>query len=341
MAEGMLRRMWKRVASWVDENAESVTLEFLPDVGSEPLAAHGGYVRLWLVEGFLLKRRTWGNDHFPAMHGGLALRFLGADSCPFTTFARPSDTWTAPGIRLNYAITPLLPFSGGIVEAEAALYRASVAGPIATAADLVGSLSSLVGPPLATAVALADKVSSGLDAVLAASGDQPVLALHLSMTSAGGSNPLRSGHVAVIDTPQGKLDGSLSIRDGRLHAGDLPLTSANFLVLRVECLEERDDWRFPELDDLIRLAGTEYLEGRMESFKARRTEAISRAWNSSDLVPSDRKRVAKLVADEIDDVTQLNAVPGPSRTLQMVAPQRLLASDAGEVRDLTLAGLIG
>jgi hypothetical protein len=332
--------MWTRVAGWFDRNATSITLVFLPDEGAEPLAAYGGYVRLWLVEGFLAKAASWGNNHFPALHGGLAVRFLGAEATPFTTFARPPDIWTAPGVRLDYPVTPLLPFNGGVVEAEAALYRASVNGPLGTAARLIGSLSSLVGPPLSTAVAVADKVSSALDEVLEESGDQPVLALHWAATSAGGANPLRSGHLVVVDAPAGSLDRNLAIVDGRLHAGGSQLDSVDFLVLRLECRTERDDWRFPELDQLIRLAGSEFLDGRMDGFRARRTEAVSRAWNSADLVPADRRRVAKLVADEIDAVTELGAMPAPSSTLQAAAAHRLLSPDAPELEGLTLARLI-
>lgn len=339
------RRMWNRVGGWFDRNAEQLTVAFLPEPGQQPVPAHGGYLRLWLAEGFLAKRAAWGNTHFPAVHGGLAVRFLGAESTPFTTFSRPAGDWTSPGVRLDYPVTSLLPFHGGVVEAEAALYRASVAGPLATAVTLVGGLAALMGPPLAAAAALADRVSDGLDAVLAASGDSPVLAVHWSMVSAGaGGNPLRSGHLAVVGVPSGQLDGRLCIVDGRLQvdrgAGPVALTGADFLVLRLECRTERDDWRFPELDELIRQAGSAYLEGQTDTYRARRTDAIVRAWNSADLVPADRKRVAKLVAEEIDAVAELGAVPGPPRTLAEAAPLRLAAPDAPELAGLRLDDLL-
>jgi len=198
---------------------------------------------------------------------------------------------------------------------------------------------------LPAAAAIADKVSDGLDTVLAASGDRPVLAVHWSMASAGGGgHPLRSGHLAVVDTTSTALPGPLSIRDGRLLVdsgrGPVLLDGADYLLLRVECRTERDDWRFPDLDELIRLAGSAYLEGHPDTYRARRTEAISRAWNSTDLTPTDRKRVAKLVQEELDAVTQLGAVPGPLRTLDSIAPQRLPAPDAAELTDLRLDDLL-
>ncbi len=231
------------------------------------------------------------------------------------------------------------------MEVEAALYKASVTGPLGAAAELVGSLATLLGPPLAAAAGIAERISTGLDTVLAATGDTPVLGVHWAMTSAGtGGRPLRSGHLAVVGAPPGKLPGELSIRDGRLHAGGPAgprlVVGADYLVLRVQCLTERDDWRFPELDELVRQAGTAYLEGQQDTYRARRTEAVVRAWNSADLIPADRRRVAKLVADEIDTVTQLGAVPGPARSLAMIAPGRLPAAGAPELADLRLADLL-
>jgi hypothetical protein len=344
MADALLRQMWDRVTGWFDQNADHLVVEFFP-ADQEAIAPFGGYVRLWLAEGFLAKRRSWGNTHFPALHGGLALKFLGNDSTPFTTFAQPEASWETPGGQFDFPVTPLLPFSGGTVEAEAALYKASTAGPLATAVGLIGSLSSLMGPPLSAAATITDKISTGLDAVLSATGDQPVLAVHWAMTSPGGGpNPLRTGHLVVIASSAEELGGRPSMVQGRLHVdrggGPTLVTGVDYLVLRVECRQERDDWRFPELDDLIRRAGTAYLEGHQDEYKARRTEAVVKAWNSTDLTPTDRKRVAKLVAEEIDSLATLGAVPRSARPLHVVAPTRLLATDSPDVSALRLQDLL-
>jgi len=237
----------------------------------------------------------------------------------------------------------LLPFNGGVVEVEAALYRASVAGPLATALQIVGSLGDLLGPPLSVAAVVAGKVADGLDKVLAA--DQPVLGVHWAMVApGGGGNVLRPGSLAVVNRPRHQLPGALSIHHGRLcvDAGQGPtqLTSADYLVLRIECRTERPDWRLPELDELIRAAGSAYLNGYIEDFEDRRKGAIVRAWNSPDLIPADRVRVAKLVASEIDAVRELHAVPGPEQSLDAIAPLNLPAPDAPELKDLTLAALL-
>ncbi|HEY3260927.1 MAG TPA: hypothetical protein VGJ95_11785 [Pseudonocardiaceae bacterium] len=344
MLENVARKMWRRVQSWFVANAEHVTVMFIPADDGEPLLPNGGYVRLWASEGFLAQQRTWGIDRFPALHGGVSLNVLGAPAT-FTTFARPPDAWTTPGAQLDFRITTLLPYTGGSVELEAALYQASSNGPLGTAVELISGLASLMGPPLATAAAVADKVSDGLDAVLAAGGDQPVLGVHWSMVAAGGrGNVLRPGHLAVIATPPHRLGGTPVIKDGRLYLRterDLrQLTGVDYLVLWVECRTERDDWRLPELDALIRTAGDELIRGLQEAFAERRTEAIARAWNSADLTPPDRRRVALLVKEELDSLGQLGAVPGPESTLDSIAPLRLPSADDDRLADLTLARLL-
>ncbi len=344
MAGNVLGPMWKRATSWFDANAQHVTAEFIPDSGGSPVPAYGGYLRIWLAEGFLAKAATWGNKHFPVLHGGAALTFLGGTT-PFTTFARPRGTLTTPGAQLDFQLPPLLPFNGGVVEVEASLYQASTAGPLVTALQIVGSFDTLLAPPLSIAATIAGKVADGVDTVLGT--DQPVLGVHWAMVApGGGGNALRPGSLVVINKPRDALSGSLSIEknlglcldDGR---GPRQLSGLDYLVLRIDCRPDRDDWRFPELDELIREAGRAAIKGYAEMFRDCRTEAITRAWNSPDLTPDDRIRVATLVAEQIDASSKLGAVPGPDQSLEAVAAERLPAPDAPELRNLTLRDLLG
>jgi hypothetical protein len=110
--------------------------------------------------------------------------------------------------------------------------------------------------------------------------------------------------------------------------------------LRVECRAERDDWRLPELDALIRAAGVAYILGREDTYCALRTDAIARAWNSPDLIPADRKRVALLVKDELNALGLLGVVPGSGRTLDVVAPERLASRGDERLVGLKLDELI-
>lgn len=344
VSESFVRRMWTNVASWFSANATQVTLRFIPDDGAEPLPAYGGYLRIYLSEGFLAQQVSWGAKQFPALHGGVSLTFLGGTAA-FTSFSKPPEEWTSPGARLNYPLTALLPFSGGTVEVQAALYEATVNGPLGTAVQLVSGIASLLGPPLSAAAQLADKVSDGLDKVLQANGNTPVLALHETMVSAdAGGQTLRPGHLVVLARTEPELPGVPVIRGGRLHlesGGNVqPPAGIDYLVVRVECRTERDDWRFPELDALIRTAGEAFIRGQKDVYADRRTEAIVKAWNSTDLVPADRKRVALLVKEELDTMGDLGVVPGAERTLEAVAPQRIASADDVRLHGLTLNALL-
>ena len=345
MIDGLGNKLWHRVRGWVEANTKHVTLKFFPDPDGDAIEPYNGYVRVWLSEGFLAQQKTWGNKHFPALHGGVSLTFVGNQQAAFTYFDRPPEAWTTAGAQLDFPITPLVPFNGGTVEIEAALYQVSVEGPLATAVSLVGGFASLMGPPLASAAAIADKVSSGLDSLFAATGSQPVLALHYTMIAAGGGgNVLRPGYLAVIGTPEHQLGGPLSFKAGRLQidkgAGPQLVTGEDYLVIKVECRRERDDWRLPELDGLIRAAGESFIKGWRDAFSGQRTEAIARAWNSTDLAPGDRKRVALLVQQEIDGAKVLGAVPGDDRKLEDIAPARLVAAADPVLEDLSLAKLL-
>jgi hypothetical protein len=58
------------------------------------------------------------------------------------------------------------------------------------------------------------------------------------------------------------------------------------------------------------------------------------------LTPTDRKRVALLVAGEIDAVRDLGIVPGPARCLDAIAADRMVAADAPDLAGLRLDDLL-
>jgi len=332
----------ERIKRWLHSNAEHVTEAFIPDGDSEPLQPDGGYLRLWLAEGFLGTARSWGSDQFPALHGIVSFPLPGRGPASYSVLSRPP---LAGGVRLDYPITPLLPYHGGVIEIDAALYKVASGSPLITVLQLVGALQPLLGPPLNIAAAIAERLSDGIQSVLDASRQEPLLAIHQSLVAPGSNGTaVRSGYSAILATPQHRLQGTPSVRDGRLvlatAAGAQQPTGTDYLMLRVECRTERDDWNFPYLDTLIAASAEAYLTGQQARFESLRTEAILRAYNSPDLVPVDRKRVAILVTERIDEIQQLGIVPTRTGTLAQLAPHRLVSPDAPELSGLSLNKLL-
>lgn len=331
-----------RIKQWFHANTEHITDVFIGDQHAEPLHPDGGYLRIWLAEGILATARSWGADRYPALHGIVTFPFHDRGPTQFSTLIRSP---LAPGAQNDFPITPLLPFRGGVIEIDAALYQVTTESPLVTALQLIGALEPLLGPPLDLAAAIAEKLGQGIQSILDAHDEQPLLALHKSLVSPGGNGTvLRSGHAAVLTAPPARLQGTPSISGGHLvlasPAGAQAPTGTDYLVLRVECRTERDDWNLPYLDTLVTAASEAYLTGQQGRFASLRTEAIVRAYSSPDLVSADRKRVAKLVAERIDEVKELGAAPTETRTLAQLAPRRLAAADDPELDRLTLRGLL-
>jgi hypothetical protein len=332
------KTMLDRIRSWISSNSEHITVKFFADPDGRPLTAGDGYLRLWLVEGFLAQQVTWGKEYFPALHGGVTLTFLGSEDTPFTRFTKQGNSLTAPGAYLNYPMTSLLPFSGGTVEVEAALFRVSSGGPLETAVTIAGELASLIGPPLSVAAAVAEKVSTGINSVLEAQDTDPVLGVHWAMTSDGaGGEVLRPGFLAVINGSPGEVPETLEIIDGRLHGSGGLLTGFDFLLLRVECRTERDDWRFPKLEQLRKEAVAAYHFGRMETFEDLKRQAIVEVGTSADLTEADRYRVAKYVRTTFDRVAELGIV-ADEEVFDPIAGH--LLPDRYEVEGLTMSELL-
>ncbi|WP_061292494.1 hypothetical protein [Herbidospora cretacea] len=291
--------MWRRIENWFNAQAERITAVFVPDPGGLTLSPYEGYLQVSIAEGLLGQRRHWAKDQYPALHGGVCLSRPGAPALEFTT-VQPQDTWKAPGITLNRLITPEIPYNGGSVTVQAGLYRVPADGPLDAAIQVVSSLGDLL-VPLRTAADIAGRVSRGLDQILGNLGEQPVLGVNWTM--ADGS--LRAGRIVVVNAPDAPVE----------FAGDRLTTAPglDFLVIRLHCRTERSSWLFPELTELIgRSAEAFFQYGDGQVFRDLRTAAVSLAWNSPDLTPVDRKRVARAVMAQVDDVLTLGVVPDVS-----------------------------
>jgi hypothetical protein len=192
---------------------------------------------------------------------------------------------------------------------------------------------------LSTAAAVAEKVSDGIAGVLEAQDEDPVLAAHWGMSSADGVGPaVTPGFLAVVNGAPRDYEGRLRMVDGRLHDESGLLENVDFLVMRVECRVERDDWAFPELERLRRKAQVALALGDTMAYEVTRRLATALALESPDLSQIDALRVATKVQESIDAAKSLGLTPDDEAGLDPILPHTLPSRH--EVSRLTPADLL-
>jgi hypothetical protein len=337
-----------RMKSWVNRNADHFVVHFIPAADAPPLVAHQSYLRLWLTDMFLKRDREWFENQYPMVHATVQLTYAGR-TASFSSLARAPEGRLGPGDRRNYPLTPLLPWSGGVVEIEAGLSALPGKNLLAPALDVLQQVSRLVAPPLSSALAVADQVGAAIDGLLSANNEPVVLGLHDAFaTQGGGARALQPGHFAVVAKRPAELKAeALSVVASELHVtadgATRQLTDADYLLVEVSSLRERDDWRFPALEELIAKAVEAVVGGNQDDYERYRTAALTMALTASDLTPVDRQRVARAVRDELTAAAGAGegAVPAESSDLETIVASRAPSlEEASAAPRLTLDELL-
>jgi hypothetical protein len=322
--------------------AGQVRAEFVQEAGAARLVADKSYVRVSLRKLSLAADRSWGTDRVPAVTASVQVLLRkpnrtapGAPVREMQTFAilvNPPAS-SGPGVHEDYLITDWIPYQGQSIVVEAALYQVRGENKLVTAIDVISDFASLVTPPVSAALAIADKVATGIEKVIKANGTAPKLHVHKGLTA--------PGWIAVVNAPEGKVpDSELSIdKDGLPLLNGRRLSGVDYLLLRVESCRERDDWRDPDLYQAM--AAARYardVEGDRKRYTRLREEALGKIYYSTDFTSVQSKKLALVVMEELDD-DESGAVDAGSATLAEIVARRGLPSD-GQVETLTLDDLI-
>ncbi len=353
------RSLWDHVKGWWTDNAAHRLYAPIPQEQTDetyddaPLEPGGSYFRLWLSEMFLTKRVAWGKEWFPAVHGEVRLQF-GGQSASFSRVARPPRDRLGEGVRLDYRLTELLPYNGGVVEIETALLGLKGADYLGAAIGVLQQFSNLISPPLGQTISLAQTLVTGTRDLLSATQGNVHLGFHQELVSAGaGGAVLRPGYLAVILAEPGEISPDrLSVRDSRLLYRQAPgqeprnLTGYDYMLLRVEGRKERDDWRLRDIQDPLSTAGQALLESPPNTVKADayRTVALAAAWQSPDLAQLDRRRVVQAIKAELAELADepAGAVGGAARTLgQIVSARAMGRAQSDALGELTVGEVFG
>jgi hypothetical protein len=351
--------LWDHVKGWWTENATHNIYAPIPKEQTDetyddaPLEPGGSYFRLWLSEMFLTKRVAWGKEWFPAVHGAVRLQFGGL-SASFSRVAQPPQDQLGEGVRLDYRLTELLPYNGGVVEIETALLGLKGADYLGAAIGVLQQFSNLISPPLGQTISLAQTLVTGTRDLLSATQGSVHLGFHQELVSAGGGGAvLRPGYLAVILAEPGEISPDrLSVRGSRLLYRQAPgqepgnLTGYDYMLLRVEGRKERDDWRLRDIQDPLSTAGQALLESPPNKVKADayRTVALAAAWQSPDLAQLDRRRVVQAIKAELAELADepAGAAGGAERTLgQIVSARAMGRAQSDALGELTFDEVFG
>jgi hypothetical protein len=215
---------------------------------------------------------------------------------------------TQQGIYMNHRMIDLLPFNGGTVGLQAALMALKGTNHLQTTIKVLQDFSSLITAPIGQVLDVAEKVSKNIEDLVNGSAGKVHLPLSQTFASAGGGggNPLRPGYIVAILAEQNQVDAArLRVKGDRLHYADAsgmalaPFENADYMLIRIEGRDERDDWHFKPINDAINKAIEASIGGKSDEAESFKRMALTMAMTSPDLSVLDRRRVTTAIQEEL------------------------------------------
>jgi hypothetical protein len=326
---------WDTVRRTGQRQAQAFILRELPGAGGgRAVVPEADYIRVWLCEMFLANQSTLLAHWLPAAHVNVSLTQQGQPAMEFSRVLRPNLQHTAGGsVLLNYPITDLVPFNGGVLEVDAALVGLQTGTRLDVVVDLLQVVSQLPIPALEPAVSIARQVTSSTKSFVQGTDGLVHIDMHQGWSGGPGddadvSNTLKDSYVAALLATDRQVDpGSLRVVGSRLHqAGSDGSTSHllgwDFLLLRVEVCDKRDDFWLPELQDQLNKAIEALNDGAPDLAERYRTAAIATVWKSPAFTWTDRDRIVGAVHARFDAVASSGrgaaGVSGPEGLTELV-----------------------
>lgn len=283
------------------------------------------YFRLWLTEMSLKRDRDWFKSWHPAVHSLVHFQF-GDQVIDVPNIVGEQGLKNVDSAHLerniaqNYALTTLMPFSGGVVEVTVALLAMQGQDYLKRFIKVLNDFAGLVAvPQLSAALAVTGPLASGIEELLGDSDGQMHLGLHQAYVhKGGGDNELRPTYYAAILATEAQIDpATLWVVDGHLRQGGSadasePFRGYAYLLLRVQKETERDDWEglasfMQPFEAAVRELGLGHREAGESYYQA----ALAAALTSADLTRADKRRVAEVLQDRFREAGSLGlgAVP--------------------------------
>jgi hypothetical protein len=275
-------------------NADHRLGVFLPD-GDSTLKAGEHYFRLWLDEMFLTDERNWFTDWHPAVHSAVTFDF-GDGQQIITRIAGTSTLKDVDDKHLNRVVTQtlklteLMPFKGGTVGINAALLAMKGQNDVKQLIDVFGEFSTkLAVPQLSMALDVARPLAQGVSALVGTTDGEMMAGL--DKTLAG--DDVRGGSYAIVYATEDQVaPAKLKLDNRQLHFDGKRLTGYNYMLLRIERVEARDDWdEITSIREPYQRALDMLTDDQLDAAQGALKKAIGAALKSQDLTEVDRRRV--------------------------------------------------
>lgn len=332
-----LSTLWTTISTWVQHPATKYFFHPIPRDHVEnpqyvdgPLEAGAHYFRLWLTEMFLKNDRVWFAERHPAVHSFVRFQFgTKTVEIPYLAGEFKLQGLNANNldrvIALNYPLTALMPFNGGVVELMAGLVSMKGDASLKSFIKVVEDFSGLLNvPQFSAALAVAEPVASGVQELLGGASGELRLGLHQTYTGAGGggANVLSPGYIAVVmaDATQLPKDQLWVVADrlqlGQSLAQSTPFTNYDYILLRVEGRTARDDMEgLTSIEEPRQRALSALAQGQKEIARHELSLAQAAAINCPELTRADRRRTFDGLKKEFEEMGGAGAVPGAALPL--------------------------
>jgi hypothetical protein len=323
-----------------------------------PLVAGQDYFRVWLVEMFLKNDRDWFSAWYPAVLSAVSFQFGGNPQVVSNVISQSKQKDLLPKdlgssdlnkfLAMNREMTGLLPFNEGTVTVDAALVAMQGNNDVKELIKALGSFGSILALPQLSAVVkiaapLADAIGSLVGATHAAfmTGNSQTF----SEKGGGGDATLRAGYYTMLDAKDSDLSrDKLWVVSDRLQYGDTaaaskPLTGFNYILVRIEHRETRDDWdSLSSIHTPYQNALNALQTGNVDQAQVHLKSAIAAALAAPELTKKvDRRRVVEALRARFEEDKQnLGAGAFTRRDTSLGALMR----DASDVKEAARKPLI-
>lgn len=289
------------------------------------LVAGQDYFRIWLVEMFLKNDRNWFSGWYPAVLAAVSFQFGGASQVVSNVISQAKQKDLLPKelgtgdlnkfVRMNSELTGLLPFNEGTVSVDAALVGMQGNNDIKELIKTMGTFGSLLAvPQLSAAVKIAAPLADAIGSLVGATSAALMTGMSQTFTEKGGGGDatFQAGYYAMLDARQDEINrANLWVVEDRLQYGEdaassEPLTGYNYLLVRIEHRDTRDDWdSLASIHTPYQNALNALQSGNVDQAQVHLKTAIAAALSAPELTKKvDRRRVVEALRAKFEEDKQ-------------------------------------